>query len=70
MELRTRLTPATIETERRKADQPDTYPKGRHCAMPGCITLLSVYTRGPKCNQHTPRSRLIRTIEDLQEWAA
>ncbi|MGH7735084.1 MAG: hypothetical protein ACREOE_15715 [Gemmatimonadales bacterium] len=29
-----------------------TFPRGRHCAEPGCVTVLSVYNDGRYCSQH------------------
>lgn len=34
---------------------PDTYPKGRRCVEPGCITVLNRYNGGPWCLIHAQR---------------
>ena len=47
-------------TPRDIRELPDTYPKGRRCKTPVCITLLSIYNGGPHC--HCCARRLEREL--------
>ena len=53
-----------------EGDGPETYPRGRRCANPDCITVLSVYDPGPHCYAHTPKPRFLTTVEELRELMA
>ena len=41
-----------IEQTPKRANLPDTYPKGRTCSHKGCETVLSIYNPGARCYTH------------------
>lgn len=45
-------TVRTVEPYVSRGEMPDTYPAGRPCHEPGCITRLNRYNPGPFCLLH------------------
>jgi hypothetical protein len=48
------------------AEKPDTFAPDRNCHEPGCITVLSIYNRGPFCFLHAQKRSAAVVDEDVR----
>lgn len=46
---------ASLGALKPQEDLPVTFPKGRRCVLPSCITVLCQFNPGPRCYCHTRR---------------